>query len=199
MKARILLLGLFASIQFLCADVIECDNGDRYNGKVLSMDEKSVILQNAITGKLTIPRARIVSIGFGDKPIAQATRPATNAIPVIPQRPGAVQFDPNTVQKIQQEYLATATPEAQQMFNQMIQGFASGQMNVADLQSKARSTLQELRQAQKELGDDEMAGLLDSYGAILENFLRAAPATTANQSLPRTTPTLPTPPVTDDE
>ena len=64
MKARILLLGLFASIQFLCADVIECDNGDRYNGKVLSMDEKSVTMQNAITGKLTIPRARIVSIGF---------------------------------------------------------------------------------------------------------------------------------------
>src|SRR5688572_3140685 len=182
MKARILLLGLFASIQFLCADVIECDNGDRYNGKVLAMDEKSVTLQNAITGKLTIPRARIVSIGFGDKPVAQAqplpATKATNATPAIPQTPGSLQFDAKALEKVQQEYLTGATPEAQQMFNQMVQGLANGQLNVADLQSKARTTLQELRQMQQELGDEEIAGLLDSYGAILEGFVRSAPQAT---------------------
>jgi hypothetical protein len=52
----------------------------------------------------------------------------------------------------------------------------SGQMDVTDIRRKAQSTLQELRSLQKELGDDETAALLNSYGAVLESFLKQAPA-----------------------
>jgi hypothetical protein len=157
------------------ADIIECDNGDRYHGKVLSMDEQKVVLKNDIAGTLQIPRARIVTLSFRDKAVAPAAaRVASTNSAVL--RPGAVSFDQNAVQKVQNEMLAGATPEANQMFNEMVQGLMSGQMDVTDIRRKAQSTLQELRSLQKELGDDETAALLNSYGAVLESFLKQAPA-----------------------
>jgi hypothetical protein len=160
---------------FLRADLIECDNGDRYHGKVLSMDDKKVTLQNEVTGTLQIPRARIVTLSFREKTAAPA--PARIVVTNSPAlRPGAIQLDQNAIQKVQDELLAGATPEANQMFNEMIQGLRSGQMDMADIRNKAQTTLQELRSLQKELGDDETAELLNSYGAILENFLKQAPA-----------------------
>ena len=157
------------------ADVIECDNGDRYHGKVLSMDDKQVTLQNEITGRLQIPRARIVTLSFRERTAAPAPARivATNSPPI---RPGAIQMDQSAIQKVQNEMLAGATPEANQMFNEMVQALMSGQMDVSEVRNKAQTTLQELRSLQKELGDDETAALLNSYGAILENFLKQAPA-----------------------
>ena len=159
---------------FLCADVIECDNGDRYHGKVLSMDDKKVTLQNEITGTLQIPRARIVTLSFREKTTVPAARIIATNAPAV--RPGAIQLDRSAIQKVQNELLAGATPEANQMFNEMVQGLMSGQMDVADIRSKAQTTLQELRSLQNEVGDEETAALLNSYGAILESFLKQAPA-----------------------
>src|SRR5687768_7864061 len=97
------------------ADLIECDNGDRYNGKVLSMDEKTVKLQNDITGILTIPRQRIVGISF--RPAQPATAKRTTNSPAL--APGKKpEFDAAAVDRIQNELLATATPEANQMFQE---------------------------------------------------------------------------------
>lgn len=182
MNALRLLAGLVFSLQLITADLIECDNGDRYNGKVLAMDEKQVTLQSDITGKIVIPRSRITSISFRDQSSTAGVRPATNSF-----RPGAIAFNTNAIQKIQNEYLATATPEANQMFNEMVQGLMNGQLNMADLRGKAQETLAELRKLQAELGDDETAGLLDSYGAILESFLQQ-PATGTNLFAPRLAP-----------
>ena len=186
MKVAHFFMGLAFSVFVISADVIECDNGDRYNGKVLSMDEKKVVLQNDVTGTLSIPRPRIVSIAFREKSVA-AVKPATTRTNAASFRPGAA-VDANAVQKIRNDYLATATPEANQMFNEMVQGLASGKMNVADLQGKARETLAELRKLQAELGDDETAGLLDSYGAILEGFLRQPAGQPARPAVPTPTP-----------
>jgi len=175
MKAAIFLVTLIFLHAVSRADVVECDNGDRYHGKVLSMDEKKVTLQNEITGTLQIPRARIVTLSFREK--SALTAPAktvnTNSAAV---RPGAITFDQNALQKVQNQMLAGATPEANQMFNEMVQGLMNGQMDVADIRNKAQSTLQELRSLQKELGDDETAELLNTYGAILESFLKQTPA-----------------------
>ncbi len=195
MRALSLLICLVFSLCFAAADVIECDNGDRYNGKVLSMDETKVKLQNEITGTLTIPRNRIVSISFRaapapgiGKPVGQAATngPALNAH-------GGLKVDAATVERVQGEYLAGASPEATQLFQQMVQGLSTGQLNLGDIRAKAATTLRELREMQKELGDEDAGALLDTYGAILENFLRQVPATT-NAARP-TTP----PPVVQDE
>lgn len=169
------------------ADVIECDNGDRYNGKVLSMDEQQVKLQNDIAGTLTIPRNRIVSISF--RPLqktALRTAGSTNSLAgrsaAVPGR--GLQIDDGSIEKVQQELLSTANPEANQMFQEMVRGLQSGQLNLGDIRSKAQDTLKELRKLQGELGDDETAGLLDSYATILESFVRQAPAAT-NRPAPR--------------
>jgi len=176
MKALMLAVAVSLTAQFCLADLIVCDNGDRYNGKVLSMDEKAVTLQNEITGKLVIPRTRIVSIAFREVAApAPVVNPRTNAFSPT----GRLQVDAEAVQKVQNELLATATPEANQMFDEMVQGLTSGQMNMGDLRNKAQTTLNELRALQGELGDPETAELLNTYGAILENFLRQASTNTA--------------------
>src|SRR6187549_3130383 len=113
----ILVFLLAAAFQTSRADIIECDNGDRYNGKVLSMDEKVVKLQNAITGTLTIPRNRIVGISFRPvqaQPVARAT---TNGPTIDPNK---VKIDGASIDRVQNEFLSTATPEANQMFQEMI-------------------------------------------------------------------------------
>lgn len=193
MRAIILLLALSCAIRFAVADVIECDNGDRYNGKVLSMDETKVKLQNDITGMLTIPRSRIVSISFraAGAPVAAGKplpRSGTNGAPA---KAGGLQIDAATVERVQNEYLAGASPEATQLFQEMVQGLSTGQLNLGDIRAKAATTLQELRAMQKELGDEDAGALLDTYGAILENFLRQMPAT---NTAPRAT----APPVVQD-
>lgn len=196
MKAVLILAGLISVLQLVRADVVECDNGDRYHGKVLSMDEKQVTLQNEIAGTLKIPRQRIVSLSFRDKVVPQAVvAPRAGATNSAKVRPGAVQFDAGAVQKVQNEMLAGATPEAQQMFNEMVQGLASGKLNVTDIQKQAQSTLKELRSMQSELGNDETAELLNSYAAILESFVGQAPTQGAVRPTPAPKLTIPA----DDE
>ena len=188
MRALIFVSALLLLIQRGSADSIECDNGDRYNGKVISMDEKVVTLQNEIAGKISIPRQRIVSISFRDAktaPVVAQIAPPVSSTNVLNPQARAVQFDPAAVQRIQNELLATATPETSQMFNEMIQGLMGGQMNIGDIRNKAQTTLQELRDLQKELGDDETAALLNSYGAILENFLQQSARTTNTVAAPK--------------
>lgn len=173
---RVILVFLLAAVlQFSRADLIECDNGDRYNGKVLSMDEKVVKLQNAITGTLTIPRNRIVGISFRPVQAQPVTRASTNGAAIDPNK---VKIDAASIDRVQNEFLATATPEANQMFQEMIRGLQSGQLNLGDIRAQAETTLRELKEAQKELGDDDLGGLLSSYGAILESFIKQTPSGT---------------------
>ena len=139
------------------------------------MDEKVVKLQNAITGTLTIPRNRIVGISFRPAQAQPAARASTNGPAVDPNK---VKIDAASIDRVQNEFLATATPEANQMFQEMIRGLQSGQLNLGDIRAQAETTLKELREAQKELGDDDLGGLLSSYGAILESFIKQTPPVT---------------------
>ena len=74
---------------------------------------------------------------------------------------------------MQQEFLGTATPEANAMFGEMLQGLSSGKINVDDIRAQARDTLKQLKELQAELGDEGDNPLLATYGAILEKFVRA--------------------------
>ena len=164
----LLSLLLLLALPLARADVIECNNGDRYNGKVLSLDGTEVKLQNDIAGTLTIPRSRIVRIHLGSAPATPAPRVAGGTPSSDPQK---LQFDAEAIERIQNEYLATATPEASQMFQEMVRGMQSGQMNLGDLRARAASTLRDLRAAQKESGEDALGGILETYGEVLESFL----------------------------
>lgn len=184
----ILILLVLAVVQAPRADVVECENGDRYNGKVLSMDENSVRLQNEIAGTLTIPRSKIVGITFREGPARPIARAATNAPALDPNK---MKFDAASIARVQNEFLATATPEATQMFQEMIRGVQAGRVNIGDIRSQAANTLKELREAQEDLGGDGMAEVLDSYAAILEGFINQtrtgvqAPANRSAQPQPK--------------
>ena len=177
-KALLSIVGA-AQLLAVCADVVQCANGDRYNGKVLLVNETDVRVLNDIHGTLVIPREKVVSISF---------QTGTNAAPVVaPSRTAAApdgefKVDAAAVEQVQREFLGTANPEANQMFQEMVQGLASGTLNVGDIRARAKTTLDEVRELQKELGDEDTAGLLNSYVSILENFVRqtgtnAAPVT----------------------
>jgi hypothetical protein len=114
-----------------------------------------------------------VAISFREGQRAAAMKSATNGPAIDPSK--GIKIDPGAVNRVQNELLATATPEANQMFQEMIRGLQTGQLNLGDIRAQAETALKELREAQKELGDDDLGGLLNTYGAVLENFIRQAP------------------------
>lgn len=166
-------LGMFAAR----ADIVECSNGDRYNGKVLLVDDQNVKLTNEITGTLIIPRAKVSSIHFGagkSSPLAATVPGQTNTLALSPP----LKVDPKTVEQVQNQLLGDANPEATQMFQEMVRGLMSGKLDIGDVRNKAQSTLDQLKDLQKDLGDDDAAALLNSYAGILQSFINQAPSST---------------------
>ncbi len=149
-------------------------NGDRYNGKVLSLDDKSLVLENEVLGKLTLPRAKVAVVLLG------SARPPTNApakAPVLRQT-NSIAADlashSNLVQQVQRQFLTGAEPQAQQKFNDLVSGLLNGTITVEDVQREARSAADQVRALKKELGPDASFAL-DGYLAILDQFLKEAP------------------------
>jgi len=158
------------------SDVVECQNGDRYNGKVLTVDESTVKLTNEITGVLNIPRVKVASITFGTAKLqkaAAAVAPSKTNILSGVQLP---QFNANAIEQVQNQFLADASPEATQMFQEMVRGLVSGKLDLGDVRNKAQSTLNELKDLQKDLGDDDATALLNNYASLLQGFINQAPA-----------------------
>ena len=80
------------------------------------------------------------------------------------------------ISQVQDQFLAGAGPEAQGKFNELVAGLLSGKLGVNDLRAQAKTTLDQARAAQKEMGDDGGSSL-ESYLSILEGFLKeTAPA-----------------------
>ena len=177
---RKLLLFFACSLSLIKADVVECENGDRYNGKVLLVDEHNIKIENDITGILTIPRAKVSTISFGTPKTVRAPAKAAAATPLLqtnilsPAQP--LKFDSKAIEQVQNELLGDASPEATQMFQEMVRGLMSGKLDLGDVRNKAQTTLDELKDLQKDLGDDEATALLSSYASILQSFLNQGPA-----------------------
>jgi hypothetical protein len=164
------------------ADQIEMQNGDRYNGKVISMTNDIMVLQSEVLGTITFPRAKIAKISLGNgtsgtashdtlstKP-ATSTNAAANSLSSLRQ-PGAA----NEAAKVKQQFLADADPAAKAKFDEMLGNLMSGKMTVADLRVQAKSAADQLRALKKELGP-EADSTLDGYLSILEGFLKEVPA-----------------------
>ncbi|HEY5914526.1 MAG TPA: hypothetical protein VJA21_28380 [Verrucomicrobiae bacterium] len=195
---RLLVAGaiLTATVVASSADQVEMQNGDRYNGKVLSLDGKSLILDNAVLGKIALPRDKVAVVTLGAELAKTAAAPATNSLrkagsarPVDPALADLASHS-NLIQQVQRQFLAGADPAAQQKFNDLVSGMLSGTVTLQDLQREARSAADQVRALKKELGPD--AGFaLDGYLAILDRFLKespAAPAGATNSPAPKTGP-----------
>src|SRR5436309_2078654 len=121
----------------LHADQLQMQNGDHYEGKVLSVTAESVVLQSDVLGKVTLPRNKVTQLIFG-------SGAATNSAAVVPHSPattpamqpatnidlsGALSglgADTNFIQQIRQQMLAGSGPQAGQKYDELVGGLMSG-------------------------------------------------------------------------
>ena len=169
------------------ADQVIMQNGDVLNGKVLAVTTNTLELQDDNLGNLTLARINVMRITFGavaaETP-ASAT-PLTNSIKMrpqpIPQTNSFSDLQPmfreirehsNLVQEVEAQVLgSSASPEAVNKFNELLDGLSTGKIDMNELRAEARSAADQLQEYKKEMGPD--AGEeVDGYLSILNNFLR---------------------------
>jgi hypothetical protein len=178
-------LVLFPATLRLCADQVEMQNGDRYAGTVLSLDANTVVLRSQVLGKVSLPRSQVALIMLGPSATTNAARlrpPSTNQLsrplPAAVARTNAelpallrqLGGNTNSIREVQDQFLGNAGPEAKREFNQMLGDLTSGKMTLSDLRAQAKAAAEQVRAQRGEVGG-ELGGLLDSYLAILDQFL----------------------------
>ena len=169
------------------ADQIVMQNGDRYNGKVLSVSPTNVVLQSEVLGVVNLARGKIANVTMG---LAAATNspptpaPAkTNSSPEISATMRQLGTQSNLVNQVRAQFLATANPEANEKFTQMLGDLSTGKMSIADLRVQAQSAATQLRELQKEAGEDS-SGTMGLYLSILDNFLAESESATGGNTNP---------------
>lgn len=185
---------VFSMIVAAQADQVEMQNGDRYNGKVLTLNADTVMLRSDVLGTLSLPRGKValITLGTGVLPrvAAASPAPATNASLILSKpaaAPAATDADINSalrqlgsntnlIQQVQAQFLGSAGPEANKKFTEMLGGLSSGKMGIDDLRTQAKAAADQLRSLKRELGDGGDSEM-DGYLSILEDFLKeTAPA-----------------------
>lgn len=195
-------LGVAPSLK---ADVIELTNGDRYQGKVVSMSATTVELQSEIQGKVILPREKVARITLREIAGQPTAKAATNAAAISKNSLGTNSAghtagaeavisqlrkqgaDPKTITQVREQVLSSGSPEAAQKFDELYGGLLSGKISLQDLRSQAQTVLSQAKAAKADLGDD--GDMLDGYLAILEKFLAETPAPpTTVSNAPTATP-----------
>ncbi len=182
---------LLGSTLLICAslrgDQLQMQNGDHYAGKILSVTSNTIVFQSDVLGKLTLAREKVTSLDF-----AAAAPASSNSIPKIPTRVAAMPASPspnaavtnadvsaafrnlgantNFIQQVRQQVLSGGTPAVNQKYDEMVGGLMSGQMNLKDLRSQAKTAIDQIQKIKRESGLEADASL-DSYLAILQNFM----------------------------
>jgi hypothetical protein len=165
------------------AETVHLINGDLIQAKIISLDEHSLTIESEILGSLHIPREKVARIDFitqsiADKPLNSLnTSHSLSSNPGIPQLaiPGPLNSEGSTdlIKQVQQQMLTTAGSEANEMYQDMVQGVVSGKINVPQLKAMAEDTVQQIEELQAELGDD-VGFALDGYLSILKGFIQKA-------------------------
>jgi len=160
-------------------------NGDRYAGTVLSLDSNNVVLRSEVLGKVSLPRSQVALITLGPVARTNAARlraVSTNELSRASRGSAArtnselaallrqLDGDTNSLRQVQEQILGQAGPEANQKFNQMLKDLTSGKMTISDLRAQAKNAADQVRGQRSEV-NGELGGLLDSYMAILDDFL----------------------------
>jgi hypothetical protein len=168
-------------------DQIEMQNGDRYVGKVLSLNSNTLVVQNDVLGMLRLPRDKVAVITFG--PVPAAARPpaagvsdpilgrastATNAAPDVSSPFRQLGAHTNMIKRIQSQFLSDAGPEANKKFEELLNGLMTGKLNMDDLRAQAQSAADQLRALKRESGEDP-GFAADTYLTILDHFLKSTP------------------------
>jgi hypothetical protein len=153
------------------------------------------VLQDDSLGTVTLTRTKITSIVFGKvKPPAPWTpappndivvihpynAPETNSVSDLQAELRGLNDQTNLIQQVQAQILgSSASPEAVNKFNELLDGLSSGKIDMNELRAEAQSAAEQLESFTNEMGPDT-SGEAQSYLSILNNFLQeTAPRTTS--------------------
>src|SRR6185369_7492687 len=202
-----------AGVELSAADVIQMQNGDRYAGKILSMDGEAVVMQSDVLGKISLPRAKVAILNLGSAPAAPVapiavvpkaapvagTNSLASAAVVVTngsadlasafRKAGTTQ---PTVKAIREQYLVDAGPEANAKFDELLGGVMSGKVSMNDLRAQAKTAADQLRGFKRELGE-EAGSEVDGYLAVLDHFLQETGSVTNSVTAARKPATSTTP------
>jgi hypothetical protein len=185
----------------LRADLVVMQNGDRYNGKALTVTVSNLVFQSETLGPVLLPRGKVATVAFGtnaaaisaspkvlppatDKAVSPAPPKANDEISAALRQLGS---HTNLIQKVQEQFLGAASPEASAKFSEMLNDLTSGKMTMTDLRAQARDVANQLRSLQSEAGE-EASSTADLYLSILDRFLGetgSASKTATNSTAPR--------------
>ncbi len=180
------------------ADRVEMQNGDRYTGKVLELTTNSVVLQNDVLGKVSLPRAKVAAISLGAELATNSIymSGSTNSSARPHAKPAAIptsaaatpdmhQINTNSalIQEIEDQFLKDAGPDAKAKFHELLGGLSDGKLDINDIRAQAKDAVNQIRSIQKDAGG-EAGGMLDAYAAILEKFLNETAPSATNSVAP---------------
>jgi len=175
MKARICVaLMLCAPVVSLRADSVLMQNGDRYNGKVLSVTATNLVFQSEVLGPVSLPRSKVAHVAFETNvvvnPPAVPSSTKSNLAAEISPTLRQLAAHTNLIQQVQERFLSSASPEASAKFSEMLKDLTSGKMTIADLRAQAKDAAEQLRALQRESGESGSSAA-DLYLSILDRFL----------------------------
>lgn len=174
----------------LRADQVLMQNGDRINGKVLSLTTNALVIQDANLGTIQLARANVSAIFFGAAPVSapapaniilngKAAVPAAVANADLAAALRGLRQQTNLVQQVETQVLGSSSPDALYKFNDLLDGLSTGRIDMNGLRAQAQSVADQLRSYKKDMGP-ETAAEADIYLAILDHFLReTAPTNSA--------------------
>ncbi len=160
-------------------------NGDTYNGTLLSVTSNVLVLQSENLGTLRLPRAKVAATYWGaaattnttpgssapHSPVAHPVTPPADATTDPKEAFRGIGSQTNLIQEVQTRILGSASPEATAKFHELLDGLSTGKMDMTGLRAEAQSAADQLRAFRKDLGP-EAGGQVDSYLAILDHFLK---------------------------
>ena len=155
------------------ADQVLMQNGDRYNGKVVSVSPTNVVFQSDVLGTVSLSRGKVANLIMGaaaTNSVVTAPAPATNSASDLSAAMRQLGNQSNLVNHVRAQFLAAAGPEANQQFERMLNDLSTGKMSIADLRAQARNAANQLRELEKEAGEDS-TGTMGLYLSILDSFL----------------------------
>ena len=180
------------------ADEVVMKNGDILNGEVLSMSTNSLVLRDDNLGTLTLPRAKITTVVCGkvNPPAPWATSsannivlahpysaPETNSVSDLQARLRGIRDQTNLIQQVQAQILgSSASPEAVNKFNELLDGLSTGKIDMNQLRAEAQSAAQQLESFTNDMGPDA-SGEAEGYLAILNSFLKETAPGAASTNL----------------
>jgi threonine dehydrogenase-like Zn-dependent dehydrogenase len=200
---RLTLLFGFITLMAMAAgaDQVVMQNGDVFNGKVMEMSTNTLALQNDNLGLVTLSRDKVAKITFGTiaikvpTPVVSATNdiivdyhPAagTNSSSGLAAEMRGIRSQTNLIQEVEAQVLgSSASPEAVNKFNEVLDGLSTGKIDMNQLRAEAQSAADQLRSYTNELGPDA-SGEAAGYLSVLDGFLQeTAPANvTTNSATP---------------